>query len=160
MELMAEHVILIAGATRQDCKAQVLQFFEQSPLVHYDQIKLNDETIVNGAESEFSVLLDQAVKKNKAVLDGLVKELGESGFERCDKFSAIVQGYQSKLLHIIAHFLDGFIGIDTAFYNLIDDSHWLLANTKKAIADSPERCWLFRLQSYSTTPRDAVLLHM
>lgn len=160
MELMAEHVILIAGATRQDCKAQVLQFFEQSPLVHYDQIKLNDETIVNGAESEFSVLLDQAVKKNKAVLDGLVKELGESGFERCDKFSAIVQGYQSKLLHIIAHFLDGFIGIDTAFYNLIDDSHWLLANTKKAIADSPERCWLFRLQCYSTTPRDAVLLHM
>ncbi len=157
---MAEHLILAEGENKEDCRTQVLQFFAKTSLVRYDQIDLDDKSIVNGTDPDFSMQLNKGVKKNRNVLDGLVKELGESGFERCDKFSVISQGYQSKLLHIIAHFLDGFIGIDTAFYNLIDDSHWLLGPTEKSITDKPERYWLFQLKCYSTTPREAALLHM
>ncbi|MEJ2057239.1 MAG: hypothetical protein P8X39_05310, partial [Desulfofustis sp.] len=69
------------------------------------------------------------------------------------------QGYQSKILHIIAHFLDGFIGIDSVFYNLIDDSHWLSDETRDKIEQQPDRFRLLSLKCYSLTPKEATLLH-
>ncbi len=47
------------------------------------------------------------------------------------------QGYKSKMLHVITHFLDGFFGIDTFFYNLEEDSHWVSEELQKKIAEAP-----------------------
>ncbi|MBT8361868.1 MAG: hypothetical protein KJO32_13020 [Deltaproteobacteria bacterium] len=160
MKRLARHVILTAGKTQEHCKTQVLHFFERTSLVSYDQVVIDEDLIISGSDNEFWKTLEQALMQNQEVLRTLVKELGETGFDKRAQLPQLEQGYPSKVLHIIAHFLDGFIGIDTIFYNLIDDSHWLPGNTSDKIKSVPERYWLFSVEGYSMTPREEVLLHM
>jgi hypothetical protein len=58
---------------------------------------------------------------------------------------ALKPGYPSKVLHILTHMLDGFIGIDSAFYNLVEDSHWLSEPLRTTILRNPEGYWLVPL---------------
>ena len=53
---------------------------------------------------------------------------------------------------------DGFIGIDSYFYNLIDDSHWLPQATAKAIQKDPNHYWLLHIDCFATTAEEACLL--
>jgi hypothetical protein len=69
-------------------------------------------------------------------------ELQETGLGRAEDLLTLQQGYPSKLLHILTHMLDGFIGIDSVFYNLIEDSHWLSAPLRSTILHKPEHYWL------------------
>ena len=160
MELLARHLILAGAETRDECKAHVLGFFDQTSLVRYDRIEVIDNSILCGTDDDFPALLKRGVDKNRKILGGFIEELGNTGFNRKDDLCSVEQGYPSKIFHIIAHFLDGFIGIDTYFYNLVDDSHWITDDTAKKIEEKPEQFWLFSLNCYSMTPREAALLHM
>jgi hypothetical protein len=158
MELLASHTLLAEGDTVENCRKQALQFFDKTSLVRYDRIVIGEHTPA-ASDSEFSGELDRAVEQNRRILKRFVDELGTTGFnDRADLLS-IEQGYQSKILHIIAHFLDGFVGIDSVFYNLVEDSHWLSGETGRRISENPERFRLLYLTCYSLTPRDASLLH-
>ncbi len=158
MELLGKHTVLVEGDTSEACKTHALNFFEQTSLVHYDRISI-DDTILSPNDPEFSAELEVGLKKNRTTLIRFIDELGASGFrKKCDLID-LSQGYQSKILHIIAHFLDGFIGIDSTFYNLIDDSHWLPDETRDRIEQQPDRFRLLSLKCYSLTPREASLLH-
>ena len=159
MELLARHLILAGAETRDKCQKHVLGFFDQTSLVRYDRIEIND-SILCGTDDDFTALLKNGVDKNRKILKGFIEELGNTGFGRRDDISSLEQGYPSKIFHIIAHFLDGFIGIDTHFYNLIDDSHWVTDDTNKKIEEKPEHFWLLSLNCYSMAPREASLLHM
>src|SRR4030043_54062 len=57
------------------------------------------------------------------------------------------QGYKSKILHVITHLLDGFFGIDTYFYNLEEDSHWVSEELKEKIKTNPPIFWLLSLEA-------------
>ena len=59
------------------------------------------------------------------------------------------QGYKSKILHTLTHFLDGFFGIDTCFYNLEEDSHWLSDGLAAEIKKYPKKFWLLRAKCSS-----------
>lgn len=159
MELLARHMVLSEGESPETCRTQVINYFERTSLVHYDTIVI-DEDILCGSDPKFGQQLDLGLKRNRQTLDKFIEELGATGFERRDDLMGLNQGYQSKILHIIAHFVDGFIGIDSVFYNLVDDSHWLSAATKKQIDREPERFNLLFLKCYSMTPKEASLLHM
>lgn len=160
MKFLARHIVLAAGKNEQQCRQQVLNFFDQTSLVRYDQIVVDDSSHLSGNDKEFSVVLERALDRNRQILAQLVEELGAAGFDKRSDLPKLSQGYTSKVLHIIAHFLDGFIGIDTAFYNLVNDSHWLPQETAARILDEPGRFWLFPLDCYSVSPREATLLHM
>lgn len=160
MKLLAHHSILVSGEHYEDCKAQIDSFFEKTTLVQYDKISIDNNAIVNGDSEQFSERLEKSLDRNKAVLARFIDELKTTGFEKRSDLPSVKQGYPSKLLHIIAHFLDGFIGIDTVFYNLIDDSHWISSRTKEQLSKHPEKFWLVPLDCYSMTPREAALLHM
>ena len=56
------------------------------------------------------------------------------------------QGYESKVLHIITHLVDGFFGADTVFYNLEEDSHWLSDKLTDKIKEQPEKFWLLKIE--------------
>ncbi len=158
MELLGKHIILVEGETSETCKSYVLNFFEQTSLVRYDRISI-DDTVLSPSDPEFTTELENGLKKNRNTLIRFIDELGTSGFRnKCDLID-LNQGYQSKILHIIAHFLDGFIGIDSVFYNLIDDSHWLTDETRDRIEQQPDRFRLLSLKCYSLTPKEASLLH-
>lgn len=160
MKLLARHSILVSGEHYEDCKAQIYGFFKKTSLVQYDKIAIDSSGAVSGDNDCFAEKLESSLKQNRRVLTGLVEELKVAGFEKRSDLPDLQQGYPSKVLHIIAHFLDGFIGIDSAFYNLIDDSHWVSPSTRELLADKPETFWLVPLDCYSMTPREATLLHM
>jgi len=159
MELLANHVVLAEGDDEQSCRRQVIEFFEKTSLVRYDKIVVEDRAPM-AADPVFKEELSAAVEQNRRTLQRFIEELGSTGFASRSDLERVAQGYHSKILHIIAHFLDGFIGIDSAFYNLVDDSHWLSEQTQSNIAEVPERFRLLFLKCYSLTPREAALLHM
>jgi len=160
MKLLARHSILVSGKHYEDCRAQIDSFLENTTLVQYDKVSIDDDAVVNGDNDQFPERLKKGIERNQAVLAKFIDELETAGFEKRSDLPSLKQGYPSKLLHIIAHFLDGFIGIDTAFYNLIDDSHWIPSKTAEQLARHPEKFWLIPLDCYSMTPREAALLHM
>ena len=117
MELLARHMVLTEGKSPEVCRAQVVNYFERTSLVRYDNIVI-DEAILSGSDPKFGEELDLGLKRNRQTLKKFIEELGATGFEKRDDLMGLSQGYHSKVLHIIAHFLDGFIGIDSVFYNL------------------------------------------
>lgn len=159
MELLAKHLVLAEGENEEACRLHVLKFFEQTSLVRYDNIVIEDR-ILSGADPGFTSELDQGLKRNRDTLRKFIKELGSTGFEQRSDLMQVDQGYHSKILHIIAHFLDGFIGIDSDFYNLVEDSHWLSSEVELRIQNDPARFKLLFLNCYSMSPREAALLHM
>ena len=160
MKLLAKHIVLAAGESCEESRTQVLHFFEKSSLVRYDKIVSRQNRSIPATDPNFSKDLAQAIERNREILAGFIKELDAANNQNLVEIGAITQGYQSKILHIIAHFLDGFIGIDSAFYNLVDDSHWLPEQTGVLIEEKPENHWLFFLDGYSMSPKEAALLHM
>ncbi len=159
MEKISEHKILLAGESFTTCRELVLHFFRKTMLVKYDRILVVREKSCNSRDSVFMQQLREAEKLNRVQVRDLVEELKQTGFSSLDSLVSIPQGYESKLLHIISHFLDGFIGIDSSFYNLIDDSHWLPENCSTFVANSEKGLWLLHLDCFATVPEEAGLLH-
>jgi hypothetical protein len=60
-------------------------------------------------------------------LQGLLAEFADLGYESLTDLASVPQGYESKLLHTITHLLDGFFGLDSFFYNLVEESNWISA---------------------------------
>lgn len=159
MDLLARHMVLTEGESPAACRSQVMNFFERTTLVRYDNIVIDDK-IISATDPTFNEELDLGLKRNRQTLRKFIDELGATGFETRGDLMGLNQGYHSKILHIIAHFLDGFVGIDSIFYNLVDDSHWLTDETREQIGQEPDRFNLFFLKCYSLTPKEAALLHM
>lgn len=160
MQKISNHQILAQAESLPKCREAILRFFEKTTLVRYDHIELLDEDTSGAAETDFFVTLDRAISKNHQMVKKLVKDLAETNITTISDLKTIQQGYPSKALHILAHFLDGFIGIDSSFYNLIEDSHWVSEELKNAMHQHPDHYFLFTLEGYSYTPEEAALLHM
>ena len=86
---------------------------------------------------------------NRKVLADLLEELKDSGVTEVQHLVSLPQGYASKTLHTIAHLLDGFIGIDSHFYNLVDDSHWLSDQQRRKMEAAPTSYWLLQVEAAS-----------
>ena len=160
MKRLARHILLASGSSYDECETQILGFFKKTSLVQYDKISIDEAGVIRGDNRLFPEQLEDSLEQNRAVLSKFIAELEATGFQSARDLPTVDQGYPSKVFHIIAHFLDGFIGIDTVFYNLIEDSHWISAETKKMVAADPAQYWLVPLDGYSMTPREAALLHM
>jgi len=158
MNVLASHLLLVAAETAADGETRVRQFFDRTSLVLYDRLDLTGAA-VPATDRAFQPKLQAGLEQNHRLLERFIEELGSTGCSTRRDLAGLPQGYQSKILHIIAHFLDGFIGVDSAFYNLVDDSHWLPDETAVAIDATPEKFWLFALAGYSMTPKEAMLLH-
>jgi hypothetical protein len=159
MERISQHNILLGGKSFAHCCDQVHKFFDLTSLVIYDCIEIQEEKSFSGLDADFFHQIETAQHINKQRVLRLIKELHQSGFEKTLDFVHIKQGYQSKTLHILSHFLDGFIGIDSHFYNLLDDSHQLLDGTRELIKENPAHYWLLHVDGYTATPEEASLLH-
>lgn len=136
------HEILTSGADFDRCRERVLAFFESYELVRYGAVRVDESRSLCAAREGFEERLEQALAGNRAVLDGLVKELEDEGIASLDRLRHLPQGYLSKTLHVITHFLDGFFGIDTCFFNLEEDSHWVSGGLRERIRANPSRYWI------------------
>ena len=159
MNQISQHKLLLAGDSFEHCSAQVHKFFDLTSLVIYDCIEVIETQSISGLDAAFFDHIANAEAKNRTTVQELINELVKAKINRTVDFQDIEQGYLSKTLHILSHLLDGFIGVDSYFYNLIDDSHWLPSATAKAIHDNPNQYWLLHIDCYATTAEEAGLLH-
>jgi hypothetical protein len=157
---IAQHRILVAGNSFDSCSEQVHRFFNLTSLVIYDCIEVRPEQSFSGLDAGFAEALSKAVAENEKIVGALISDLQKTGLHSISDLHHLKQGYPSKVLHIIAHFLDGFVGIDSYFYNLPDDSHWISEETAAAVSLRPEKYWLIHIDCYSAAPEEAALLHL
>ena len=160
MEKIAQHKILVAGDSFVHCCDQVHRFFDLTSLVIYDCIQVIDDKCFNGLDDIFFAELARAEARNRATVASLVDELQQTGAKTIADLRHLEHGYPSKVLHVLSHLLDGFIGIDSHFYNLPADSHWLGEETLATIKADPAAFWLIHIDRYSASPGEAGLLRM
>jgi hypothetical protein len=159
MQIIARHEMLAAGDSFESCRKQVQDFFSRTELVRYDRIIIDIGGSKPGSHQDFHRCVTEAIQKNRIILEGLAEDLKTAGVRTTTDLLTLPQGYPSKVLHILTHFLDGFIGIDSIFYSLIDDSHWLPEQTRQAISAAPDSYWLIPVDCFSDTPEKAALIH-
>lgn len=160
MQRLAQHLVLVAGNSFEHCRDQVEKFFALTSLVIYDCIEVRREMSRCGLDAGFFSEVAAAEGRNRAMVASLVGELENLAGKNLAGLQGLPQGYASKTLHILSHFLDGFIGIDSSFYNLLDDSHWLPEATRQRIIERPGQFWLLHLDCYSATPQEAGILRL
>ena len=157
---ISKHKILVSGDSYIHCVDQVHRYFDLTSLVIYDCVEAVESKSLCGLDASFFETVNEAEKRNRRAMQELIDELVASGIVKTTALKNVEQGYLSKTLHILSHFLDGFIGIDSYFYNLVDDSHWLPAATARTIGQNPRHYWLIHIDCFSTTPEEAGLLHL
>jgi hypothetical protein len=141
------HEILVKGTDIVACRGRVLKFFENYQLVRYSQISIKGNGSISASDPEFSVRLLNAIHKNRQILSAMIKELRRENVFTLEDVEELPQGYKSKLLHIITHFLDGFFGIDTYFFNLEEESHWVSDELQKSMEAAPSAYWLLTIEA-------------
>lgn len=141
------HTILVKGLDFSSAQKRVLHFFERYQLVRYSHIEVLREKSLNASQASFSKALEAAVARNHEIIHDLVDGLKTEEIIMVEQFTTMQQGYQSKMLHVLTHFLDGFFGIDTYFYNLEEDSHWVSENLQKTVLNNAKIFWLIFLKA-------------
>lgn len=160
MKKISQHKVLLAGDSFDHCSMQVHKFFDLTSLVIYDCIEVIEEKSFSGLDARFFDHIAEAERHNRRSVQGLVNELIKADICQTTDLQKVEQGYLSKTLHILSHFLDGFIGIDSYFYNLVDDSHWLPQATARLIHKERHHYRLLHVDCFATTAKEAGLLRL
>ena len=158
--LEISHDILVVGSDFESCRQDVQRFFARSMLIHYDEVLFLEDESFNGTDKQFQNRIREGLQANREVLLKFLAELQEEGFMSLDDLQDMEKGYMSKILHIIAHLQDGFIGIDSRLYNLAEDSHRVSKDLQGKIDASPHSYWILRvtgrITSTAADPLDAL----
>jgi hypothetical protein len=141
------HEFLVKGEDFTFCRKKVLQFFEHYQLVRYSHISIAENTSLTATSPGFEERLNKAIMENRRIINKLLEELGKEGISTLHDLSEMPQGFRTKMLHVITHFLDGFFGIDTYFYNLEEDSHWVSEKALQHIRETPARHRLLSVEA-------------
>jgi len=141
------HKILVRGTDFESCRRNMLNFFEKYLLVRYSHINLLQNDCLSALIPEFWIKVEKAILKNQQILKELLEELHKESVITLKDLGELPQGYKTKMLHTITHFLDGFFGIDTYFYNLEEDSHWVSEGLLEKIKATPSHYWLLALEA-------------
>lgn len=147
MKLENSHLMLALAPDESRAAEAVRLFFARTQLVRYDTVTIAAEKSLTGGHSGFWERIEEGVAENRRVLAGILAELKKAGVRALDDLAQLPQGYQSKLAHTATHLLDGFFGIDSAFYNLVEDSHWLSEPLRREIARRPEEYHLLTVKA-------------
>jgi len=129
--MTSEHIFLVEAESHEQVLSQVVKFLSSYQLVRYDRFEVKREGIISVQDERFWEVLEKGLQKNYEILQGFIGELKSEGYQSVDDLRSLPQGYLSKLVHLIAHFVDGFFSVDSYFYNLIEGSHFLSPYLKR-----------------------------
>ena len=101
--------------------------------------------MVQASNPVFWERVEQGKRANQKIVQELIQDLQAEGYQSIDAVLGMTQGYQSKLFHTLAHLLDGFFGIDSSFYNMEEDSHWVSESLQKQMSANPTPYWLIKV---------------
>ena len=137
--------VLVSGDDFASCRHRVSRFFEQTMLVRFDEVRVDEEESLNAADQPFWVRLDEGIAANRKTVSELAANLKQEGYSSLQELQGLEKGYLTKILHTIAHLLDGFIGIDSRFYNLVEGSHGISKALRRQIGAEPQQFWILRV---------------
>ena len=137
-----DYLLLVKATSKDEGCKQVLHFLNTTELISYDRFDIHDVGCMDANHQQFWPAMATAMEKNRLFSAMLLEELKGTGVATVEDLLQLSPGYPSKLLHILAHMLDGFISIDSALYNLVEDSHQVSTSLEKTIHTSPEKYWL------------------
>jgi len=140
-------IFLVEADSFQGGCEKVSFFLEKSALVSYEQIHFEKEISLPATNDGFLPRVESGMEKNRQTIHSFIDELKTIGYDNLDDLIGMKQGYESKILHTMVHLLDGFIGIDSSFYNLVEDSHQVSERVFSRIAKKPENFWLIEIRA-------------
>jgi len=160
MDLEVSLDVLVSGEDFVSCRHRVSRFFERTMLVRFDEVRIDEKESINAADRAFLVRLDGGISANRKTVSELAANLKQEGCSSLEELQDLEKGYLTKMLHTIAHLLDGFIGIDSRFYSLEEDSHTISNGLREQIAAQPQQFWILRvvgkIGTASPDPLDAL----
>ena len=142
------HTLLVFGNDYEACCRQACDFLKANKLLGYERLEVIEAESCSGADRNFRRRLNASIKKHRENISFLVNELNQVGFHSVYDIENMEQSYPSKVLHILSHLLDGYICVDSRFYNLIDRSHQVPPTTVASIRKLPQRYWLIRINGH------------
>ena len=146
--MTSEHIFLVEAESPEQALSQVVKFFSSYQLVRYDRFEVKREEIISVQDERFWEVLEKGLQKNYEILQNFIGELKSEGYQLVDDLRSLPQGYLSKLVHLIAHFIDGFFSVDSYFYNLIEDSHFLSPYLKRRMLIGRQNFYLIPAIGY------------
>lgn len=149
-EILGQHDLLLESSNRKEAELHARYFCEHNDLVRYDSIIIDPDTILCGIDPKFITKLKSGLEGNKKAINGLIEELRTEGALGTQTWPTLRQGYATKLLHTVVHLLDGFFGIDSVLYNLVENSHQVTGALLSRIEEHPEKYWLVPVTGMST----------
>jgi hypothetical protein len=150
-EILGQHDLLLESENRNTAEEYAHYFFDHNYLVRYDSVTIESNSIICGKDTEFYVKIEDGLKNNRQAIKNLVDELDAEGASDLLSWPTLQQGYITKLMHTAIHLVDGFFGIDSALYNLIENSHQVTDTLFTKIKKHPEKYWLVPVIGMSTS---------
>lgn len=141
------HEILTKGSDFLFSKKRILRFFQRYQLVSYSHVYVIESASLPASSHDFEGRLQKALLKNRQLVHSLLHELQSEGYATIRDLQTIPQGHKTKIFHVITHLLDGFFGLDTHFYNLEEDSHWVSGALWQNIKANPSHYWLLPVKA-------------
>ena len=134
---------LLARAQSNVLAAQYVErYIASSQLISYAEFFVRVDEVLASDHAQFWTTLEHGVTANHQFARRMLTHLQEEGVERLDQLLELKQGYATKVLHTLTHLLDGFIGVDSVFYNLVEDSHWVSDSLAAEIRAQRGAYWL------------------
>lgn len=156
MEYPISHYFLVRSQTAALAGRHVERYLDGNQLISYAEFFVRAEEVLNGGDALFRETLVLGLAANESFARRMLAHLKEEGVTSLDQLPDLRQGYVTKILHTLTHLLDGFIGIDSVFYNLVEDSHRVSEELEAAIQSSPTEYWLVPVR---TGKLEASVLH-
>jgi hypothetical protein len=156
MDYPISHYFLVRSRSGEAAGRHVERYLAGNQLISYADFFVRAEEILNGTGGHFWRTLEHGLAANDSFARRMLDHLKEEGVTTLDQLPSLQQGYVTKILHTLTHLLDGFIGIDSVFYNLIEDSHRVSTGLTQSIRTTPVEYWLVPVR---TGKLEASVLH-
>jgi hypothetical protein len=147
MDYPVSHSFLVRSRSGQAAGRHVKRYLTGNQLISYAEFFIRPEDILNGTDDRFWPALEQGLAANRAFARRMLDHLNKEGLTTLEQLLELQQGYATKVLHTLTHLLDGFIGIDSVLYNLVEDSHQVSEVLTGAIRNTPEAYWLIPVRA-------------
>ncbi|QJA06767.1 hypothetical protein FVE67_08175 [Thermosulfurimonas marina] len=146
------HHFLVRAPSLEKAQEKVRLFLERYELLSYENLRFPEGGALRGDAPDFWPRLRALEAENRKAVREILSEISREGYRELLELADLPQGYLSKLLHTAVHILDGFLGIDSRFYNLEEDSHGVSPALRGRILAEPASWWLVAAEGYTPSP--------
>lgn len=143
----AFHEFLCEGQDLAACTSRLFSFFESYELIRYGHLDVIESKSLRADDPDFPLRLEKSLEIHGQRVRSFLDELIREGVDSISALEKLPQGYQSKTLHTVTHLLDGFFGIDSHFYNLVEGSHGVSEDLLQRISGNPRGFMLLSVRA-------------